>query len=324
MRRKNDKEFSPLPLIAFVLLTIFAHFSIADPNQTTDTSSAAAVSNDSVLRLIPQKTLGLVYCPNLLELDNRINTLAAELSPQLGMSKILSQILANTFDANFESLADFEAIGLDLNRDFAVFFTRLKPLRLAVAIHLTDTEAMQQVIETEIGETALIEYKGVTYWNTNGDGKNFTILDDTLIVSQHSEVCESVIDTHNGTMQAITKNLNFETFLADILEGTDQLGVCFDIEALPPLLMDHYRSLNGPIEEEWKSLIDSLPDNYPLSLVIGPSLKNISGEQMAFVAQLQSVNAKFQVEGPDIQITPSIEFKRIASLSTSSKKCPTN
>ena len=294
------KKFLPLPLIAFVLLTTFAHFSIADPNQTTDTPSSAAASNDSILRLIPQKTLGLIYSPNLLELDNRINTLVAELSPQLGTSKILAQILANTFDADFESLADFEAIGLDLNRDFAIFFTSLKPLRLAVSIHLADAQEMQQVIETEVGESGLTEYKGVTYWSANGDGKNFTILDDTLIISQHREICESVIDTHNGTMQAITKNLNFETFLADILEGMAQLGICFDIEGITA-------SFDGAIEEEWKSLIDNLTDNDQLSL---PSFKNISEEQMAFVAQLQSINAKFQVEGTDVHITPSIEFKK--------------
>lgn len=297
------KKFSPLLLIAFVLLTTVAHLSIANPNQTTDTPSPVAVSNDSVLRLIPKKTLGLIYCPNLLELDNKISTLVAALSSQAGTSKILAQILANTLDADFESLADFEAIGLDLEQDFAIFFTNMKPLRLDVAVHLTDTQAMQQMIETEVGENTETEYKGVTYWNANGDGKNFTILDDTLIISQQRETCKNIIDTHNGTLQAITENPNFETFLADILESPDQLGVCFDIEGITA-------SLKGPIEEEWQSMIDNLRDNDQLSVVIGASLKNISGEQMAFVAQLQSINAKLQIEGTDIQITPSMEFKK--------------
>ncbi len=297
------KKFSPLLLIAFVLLTTVAHLSIAKPNQTTDTPSPVAVSNDSVLRFIPKKTLGLIYCPNLLELDNKISTLVAALSSQAGTSKILAQILANTLDADFESLADFEAIGLDLDQDFAIFFTNMKPLRLDVAVHLTDTQAMQQMIETEVGENTETEYKGVTYWNANGDGKNFTILDDTLIISQQRETCENVIDTHNGTLQAITENPNFETFLADILESPDQLSVCFDIEGITA-------SLKGPIEEEWQSMIDNLRDNDQLSVVIGASLKNILGEQMAFVAQLQSINAKLQIEGTDIQITPSMEFKK--------------
>ena len=299
------KKFSPLLLIAFVLLTtvLSAPFSIAAPNQTADTLSSDALSSDSVLHLIPEKTLGIIYCPNPLELDKKINALFTNLSPQSGSPEILAQMLASVLGANFESLADFETNGLDLNQDFAIFFTSLKPLRLAVAIHLADTQTMQQVIETETGESALTEYKGVTYWRTNGDGKNFTILEDTLIFSQHREVCESVIDTHNGTMQAITANLNFETFLTDILNSTDQLGVCFDIEGITA-------AFNGTIEEEWKSMIDTLSDNDQLSLLMEPSLKNISGEQIAFVAQLQSVNAKLQVEGTDVQITPSINFKK--------------
>ena len=294
------KKFSPLLLIAFVLLTtvLFALFSIAAPNQTAD-----ALPSDSVLHLIPEKTLGIIYCPNPLELDNKINTLFADLSPQSGSPEILAQMLANALGANFESLADFETIGLDLNRDFAIFFTHLKPLQLSAAIHLTDTETIKQVIETETGGSAPIAYKDVTYWRANGDGNSFTILEDTLIISQHREACESVIDTHNGTMQAITANLNFETFLADILGGTDQLGVCFDIESITA-------SFNGAIEEEWKSIIDTLLDNDQLSLLMEPSLKNISGEQIAFVAQLQSVNAKLQIEGTDVQITPSINFKK--------------
>ena len=68
------------------------------------------------------------------------------------------------------------------------------------------------------------------------------------------------------------------------------------------------------IEEEWKSLIDSLPDDYPLSLIVGPSLKNISEEQIAFAVQLQSVNAKLQVEGTDVQIMPSLEFTKDSEL----------
>ncbi|RKU13689.1 hypothetical protein C6503_15590, partial [Candidatus Poribacteria bacterium] len=299
------KKFFPLPLIVCLLLTMFlcVRLSMANRNQTVDTPSSVAVSSDSVLRFIPEKTLGLVYSPNLLELDNKINILVAELSPQTKSPKIFAQILANTLDADFESLADFEAIGLDVNRDFAIFFTSLKPMRLSVAARLTDTETIKQVIEAETGESALTEYKDVAYWSANGDGNSFTILEDMLIISQHREVCESVIDTHNGTMPAITANLNFETFLVDILEGTDQLGVCFDIEGITA-------SFNGAIEEEWKSMIDTLSDNDQLSLLIEPSLKNISGEQLAFVAQLQSVNAKLQVKGTDVQITPSIDFKK--------------
>lgn len=295
------KQFLPLSFI-IVLALLTAYFSNAASDQAVETPSPVIVSSDSVLHLIPEKTLGIIYCPNAIELDKKINTLFTGLSPQSGSPEILAQMLASALGANFESLADFEAIGLDLNRDFAIFFIGLKPLQLSAAIHLKDTETVKQVIETETGGSAPTTYKNAAYWSENGDGNSFAILDDILVFSQQHAVCENVIDTRNGTIQAITENRGYQSFFTDILEGTDQLGVCFDIEGI-------IASLDGSLEEEWKSMIDTLSDNDQLSLLIEPSLKNISGEQIAFVAQLQSVNAKLQVEGTDVQITPSIDFK---------------
>ncbi len=41
------------------------------PSQQSE-RAPVAVPADSVLRLIPEKALGVIYCPSLLELDNRI------------------------------------------------------------------------------------------------------------------------------------------------------------------------------------------------------------------------------------------------------------
>ena len=299
------KKCLPLPCTALALLItlLFAYLSVAESEQAAKTPSSDAILSDSVLHLIPEKTLGIIYCPNPLELDNRINTLFADLSPQAGAPEILAQILASTLGANFESLADFEAIGLDLNQDFAIFLTSLKPLHLSAAIHLKDIEAIKQVIEAETGGSTPTQYKGGTYWSENGDGRSFAILENTVIFSQQRKVCKDVIDTHNGTMKAITQNPDYQSFLTDILEDTDQLGVCFDVDNITA-------SLDGSLEEEWKSMIDNLPDNSQVSLVIVPSLKNISEEQIAFIKQLQSVSAKLQLEGTDVQITPSLDFKK--------------
>ena len=301
------KKFLASPVITLLaLLTtlLFVYLSSnAASDQIVETPSSDALSSDSVLHLIPEKTLGIIYCPNLLELDNKINTLFTDLSPQSGSPEILAQMLASALGANFESSADFEAVGLDLDRDFAIFLTRLDPLHLSAAVHLKDTETMKQVIEAETGGNAPTEYKGVTYWNTNGDGSCFAILDNTLVYSRQRAVCEDVIDTRNGTIQAITENRNYQSFLTDILEGTDQLGVCFDIKGV-------IASLDGSLEEEWKSMIDNLPDNSVVSLAITPSLKNISGEQIAFIEQLQSLSTRLQIAGTDVQITPSLEFQK--------------
>ena len=299
------KKCLPLPCTALALLItlLFAYLSVAESEQAAKTPSSDAILSDSVLHLIPEKTLGIIYCPNPLELDNRINTLFADLSPQAGAPEILAQILASTLGANFESLADFEAIGLDLNQDFAIFLTSLKPLHLSAAIHLKDIEAIKQVIEAETGGSTPTQYKGGTYWSENGDGRSFAILENTVIFSQQRKVCKDVIDTQNGTMKAITQNPDYQSFLTDILEDTDQLGVCFDVDNITA-------SLDGSLEEEWKSMIDNLPDNSPVYLAIASSLKNISEEQIAFIKQLQSVSARLQAMGTDVQITPSVEFKK--------------
>ena len=299
------KKFLPLSSTALALLITFlcVCLSVAESEQTAKTRASDAVSDDSVLHLIPEKTLGIIYCPNLLELDNKINTLFTDLSPQSGSPEILVQILASALGANFESSADFEAIGLDLNRDFAIFLTSLEPLHLSAAVHLKDIETMKQVIEAETEGSAPTEYKGVTYWNTNGDGSCFAILDNILVFSRQRTVCEDVIDTRNGMRQAITENPNYDHFLTDVLEGMNQLGACFDIEGVTA-------SVNGSLEEEWKSMIDNLPDNSTVFLAIAPSLKNISGEQIKFIEQLQSVSAKLQIDGTDVQVTPSLKFKK--------------
>lgn len=299
------KKFLPLSFIivlAFLTAPLFVCLRNAASDQAVETPSLP-VSSDSVLRLIPEKTVGIIYCPNAIELNNKINALFTALSPQSGSSEVLAQMLASALGANFESLADFETIGLDLNRDFAIFFSSLKPLQLSAAIHLKDTETVKQVIETETGSSAPIAYKNAAYWRENGDGNCFAILNDILIFSQQRAVCENIIDTRNGTIQAITENRGYQSFLTDILKGTDQFGACFDIEGV-------IASLDGSLEKEWKSMIENLPDNSPVALAITPSLKNISEEQIKFVEQLRSVSTRLQIDGTDVKITPSIEFQK--------------
>jgi len=193
LRRKMRKQFLPLSFI-IVLAFLTVCFRNAASDQALETPSST-VASDSVLHLIPETTLGIIYCPNAIELDHKINTLFTDLSPQSGSPEILAQMLASALGANFENLADFEAIGLDLNRDFAIFFTRLKPLQLSAVIHLKDTETVKQVIETETGGSTPKTYKNAAYWSENDDGNSFAILDDILVFSQQRAVCENVIDT---------------------------------------------------------------------------------------------------------------------------------
>ena len=302
--------------IAFVLLTtlLFAGFNVAESEQTpTDTppqkfENTPVVPNNSILNLIPKETLGIVYCPNILEADNRINALITELAPESEPFEIPAKALAHIFPAElltdifvdkFEGLTDFEKIGLDLNQDFAIFITSLQPLRLSALMRLTDPGIMKRVLEAE-GSTPT-EYKGVTYWNTTKGNQSFAILGDTLVFSMPSGACANVIDTYNETRQAITQNPNYSTFLADILAEDDQVGVCFDIANLTA-------TLDLPLGEALESITDTLKEGDDASKTVASFLDDLPVEQVEFIEQLLSISTRIEIEGTNLQIKPFLKF----------------
>ena len=286
---------------------LFVSLSIAEADLATDSpphkseSTPVPVPNDSVLHLIPEKTLGLIYCPNLLELDSRINTLVAELSPQTEAPDVVAKTLSNTFKTLFESSVDFEEVGLDLSQDFAIFLTSVNPLQLSVLAHLTDPEAMKQMLErvTQVDERA--QYKEVTYWNDSGDDEYIAILGDMLVFSDQREVCENVIDIYKGTMKTVTKNPDYISFFADISEDDDQLAVYFDVESA-------IATLNRSLEEELEVVIDNLEDADEDD-DIAPFLKGISEGGITFIRQVRYASVRLQMEGTDVQIKPFLKFK---------------
>ena len=259
------------------------------------------IPGSSVLHLIPEQTAGLIYCPSLDELNNRVNMLAMDLMPTAENPEIIAKILANTFGAGFESLAELEEIGLDLEQDFAIFMTSLKPPDLSATVHLTDPTAMKQVIAAESEGSAPIEYNGVTYWNAAGGGGSFAIIDNTLVFSQSAEVCESVIDTYNKTKSAITTNPDYGAFLTDVAEGTAQLAVHFDLESIAPILS---ASLKG----ESESMQDSLESD-PAVMAAAPFLKGMFDTATDMLEQLKSLSATLEVEGTDVKLAPFLKFK---------------
>lgn len=310
------KQRLPLSFTVLVLLTTFliAGFNAVESEQTsTDTppqksENTPVVPNSNILNLIPKETLGVVYCPNILEADNRINTLITELSPGSEALEIPAKALAHIFPAELltdifvdklEGLTDFEKIGLDLNQDFAIFITSLQPLHLSALMRLTDPGVMKRLLEAE-GSTPT-EYKGVTYWNTTKGNQSFTILEDTLVFSIPAGACENVIDTYNGARQAITQNPNYSTFFADILAEDDQVGVCFDIATLAA-------TLDRPLGEELESITDTLKDGDEASKIVGSYLDEMSVEQVEFIEQLLSVSTRIEIEGTNLQIKPFLKF----------------
>ena len=303
------KKCLHLSLTALTLMTtlLFVSLSIAEADLATDApshkseSTPIVVPKDSVLHLIPEQTLGLIYCPNSLELDSSINTLVAELSPQAEVPDVVAKALSNTFKAQFESLGDFEEIGLDLNQDFAIILTRLNPLQFALLVHLTDPEAMRRTIEAVRKEDDRVAYKDVTYWHDSDDAESFAILENILVFSKQREVCENVIDTYNGTTQAITKNPDYVSFLNDISEDADQAAVYFDVEAT-------IATLDKPLAEELQMVIDILEDEDEED-DIAPFLDGISAAGIPFIKQVRSASVRLEMEGTDVQIKPFLKFK---------------
>ena len=272
-----------------------------DEAELEEAASMVEIPDGSVLHLIPEHIAGIIYCPSLNALNDRVNMLAMDLMPTAENPEIIAKILANTFGAGFENLSELEEIGLDMNQDFAIFMTSLNPHDLSATVHLTDPAAMKQVIDAESEGRAPIEYNGVTYWNAAGGGGSFAIIDNTLVFSQSSEVCENVIDTYKKTKPAVTTDPNYSTFLAEVSAGTAQLAVHFNLESIAPML-------SVALKGESEAMKDSLESD-PAAMAATPFFESIFVGAIDLLEQLISLSATLEVEGTDVKLSPFLRFK---------------
>lgn len=269
------------------------------------------IPGSSVLHLIPEHTTGIIYCPSLNELNNRVNMLATDLMPTTENPEVIAAILADAFGAGFENLAELEEIGLDMDQDFAIFMTSLSPPDLSATVHLIDPTAMQQVIDAESEGTAPIEYNGITYWNAAGGGGSFAIIENTLVFSRSPEVCENVIDTYNKTKPAVTSNPDYKAFLTDISEGTAQLAVHFNLESIVPIV-------SAALKGESEAMKDSLESD-PAAMAAAPFFESIFVGAIDVLEQLISLSATLEVEGTDVQLSPFLRFKNNGDIQNALK-----
>lgn len=310
-----------LSCVCVSLTNIYAdHPNIADQSDYILTDShvekteeeSKGIPEDSVLNLIPENTLGIIYCPSLSELNKRINDGVAEMAPQVGQQpELLAIILAESFDAGFENLAELEQIGLDLDEDFAILFTSFEPLAVAATVHLTDPDALMQVIQGEAAGGEPIEYKGETYFSSEGDG-SFAILGNTLVYSQQAKECVNIIDVSKGDQNAIVANDNYTEFLAQIAKGTDQLAAYFDLETV---IAPHIET----IMEDMNSAIDDIESD-PASMSAVPMFESMFGTFGQLIKDLESVSATLQIQGTDVQLAPFLKFKDEGKIQETLKK----
>lgn len=307
------KRCFPIQIIVLTFLSTFLFGvliadAVAKPEpteahiQSTD-GIMVDIPKDSVLHLIPFDVLGLIYCPSLNELDTQIKMMTEDLIPQSGETELLAKTMASASGLGFKNLSDLNELGLDLNEDSAVFFSGLKPLQVSVAVHLTDPETVKQLIATEAVENTTTLYKGVNYWSTDQDGRNFAILGNILIYSQRSEVCRNVIDTQNGLMLSIADNPNYGRFLNDISKGVDLIGIYFDFE-------ENSSKPGSKLQEELKSFTDPLVLNEDIVFgAITSQLKRITGQVSHITEQLQYISCTLQLQNTDIILKPFFKFK---------------
>ena len=204
--------------------------AIEESNQEVE-QFKGQVPRESVLNLIPSSAVGVVYCPSLFELDEKINNVYAELVPQAGPApELLAQFLADTFVAGFESLAELEDIGLDLDNDFAVFLTSFEPPSLGAIVHLTDPDTIREAIDSEAEDSEPIEYNGITYWNS--DEGSYAILDEILVYAQYPEVCENVIDIKTGNLTPISQSMDYSSFISTIMDKTEQVVASINLQSI--------------------------------------------------------------------------------------------
>lgn len=288
--------------VNFQLIAQISDQENSDPLQPKADIANNGVAENSVLNLIPDTSLGVIYCPSLKELDDKINNAALKLVPQIGVSpELLATILAESFDAGFGSLSELEEIGLDIEQDFAVFFSSLDPFFISAAVHLTDPDAIIEVIEAEADGGEPKEYNGVSYWTSADESGSFLIIDNILVFSQLAEVCESVIDISKGTMPTIVNHPDYTSFIGNIINGFDQLAVYINLETIIEQFIEIFTM-------EAESIIDTLESD-PASANSGVAIRGSLGQIMDFVESSKSFMATLQIDGTDVQLSPFLQFK---------------
>jgi hypothetical protein len=264
------------------------------------------VDPDSVLSVIPSDVNGLIYIRNPLALNEEINALLAELVQGEPPQEVVAKMLADTFGAGFESLEELEELGLDLGKDFCVFFAGTKPLIPCAAVHVKDPEAIKQVIDAESDVGNTVEYNGMTYNTTEGGGA-FVILGDFMVYSGISAVCEKAIDTHKKSLPSIGMNPDYASLKLDpSLERNDILAY-FPMAPIVEMLTEAANGMKGEFEE----LEASVPDPAGLTMV-----SKMMDWGIQFLDQATTLSLTVELNGTDLQISPFLKFKEGSDAQT--------
>lgn len=293
---------TPCRLIAVTLILLTS--IMVSSYSEKEIMAASDVAPDSVLNVIPQDTVGVIYIPSLLGLNDEINALMVELIPTDPPQELPAQILAETFSAGFETLEELEELGLDLQRNFAVFLSGVDPLIYSAAVHVKDADSVKQLIEMEAEGSSSVTHNGVTYHTTGEEGA-FVLMDDVMVYSGSAAVCEKVIDTQKKAVPSIANTTNFQSLELDTTSGVNDLVAYFAmdaiVDALRPTLTERAEGLKADMEA-------SAETDPELSAGLGQAQSVIDGG-MWMLDQSRTLSLTLQLNGSDLHISPFLKFK---------------
>ncbi len=302
-----------LTAITLILLTSIMILSYSGK----ETVAAPDVAPDSVLNVIPQDTVGVIYIPSLLGLNDEINALMAGIIPTDPPQELPAQILAETFGAGFETLEELEELGLDMRRNFAVFLSGVNPLMYSAAVHIKDAESVKQLIEMEAEGSSSVTHNGVTYYTTGEEGA-FVLMDDVMVYSGSAEVCEKVIDTQKKAMPSIVDNTDFQSLELDTTSGANDLVAYFAMETIVDALRPTLTEKAEELKAEMKASAETAPE---LSVGLGQAEGVIDGG-IWLLDQSKTLSLTVQLKGSDLQISPFLKFKGDSEIQTYISQMP--
>ncbi len=304
-----------IPFLILIVLSLFLptvlkadnDISKADILNRTNETKSISIPNTSVLQLIPNYTLALVYSPSLKMLSNKLNIMEIELmSQEESETEILAKILAYAIGLDFERLDALEELGLDFDNDLAVFFTSLNPVHISAVLHLKDPEIMKELIISEAEGLSSNTYKGATYWSTTDGMKNIAILDDFFLFSQQIDVCINMIDISSGTIEPKKPNQDYETFVSDILSQTNDISYFYDSKGIKAShsrsLMDDLESFRDTLDGQNDQVFDRIYES--LFRSVGIYLNE----------QFQSISGSIQFEKTDILLKHFIKLENVSEF----------
>ena len=256
---------------------------------------SASAKVNSVLKVVPTDTAMVIRVEDLKGFNREVSNLIAEMDPTTDpKQEILGEILADTFDAGFESLAELEEIGLNLSQDFAIFIDQnsqgSEPL-ISAAIHIADQDMFQQMLDQEQGGTEEITHNGVTYRKATGEDETacFVFLDDVMVYSANQQICEKVINTYQKQNRSFLKSTDFADLKLDLTSGVNDVVAYI---AVQQLVQDNQQLLSEAMDQ-WG---------------------HESGQEAAFelfwswMQQIKSISLTLQYQDGEVLLTPFIQM----------------